>query len=92
VVDRLLRAVRQAADAGLGVLLVEQHVRKVLGFADRGYVLRRGRVVLQGAAAELKALLQEIESTYLSAGGAPEAARTSTNSVGRAVAAFPKLK
>jgi ABC-type lipopolysaccharide export system ATPase subunit len=74
VVDRLLPAVRQAADAGLGVLLVEQHVRKVLGFADRGYVLRRGRVVLQGAAAELKALLQEIESTYLSAGGAPEAA------------------
>jgi ABC-type branched-subunit amino acid transport system ATPase component len=72
VVDRMLRAVRQAADAGLGVLLVEQHVRKVLGFADR--VLRRGRVVLQGATAELKASLQEIESTYLSAGGPPEAA------------------
>jgi hypothetical protein len=30
--------------------------------------------VLQGAAAELKALLQEIESIYLSAGGSPEAA------------------
>jgi ABC-type branched-subunit amino acid transport system ATPase component len=30
--------------------------------------------LLQGAAAELKALLQEIESIYLSAGGPPEAA------------------
>jgi branched-chain amino acid transport system ATP-binding protein len=73
-VDRLLRAVRQAADAGLGVLLVEQHVRKVLGFADRGYVIRRGRVVIQGAAADLKARLHEIESTYLSAGGPAEGA------------------
>jgi ABC-type branched-subunit amino acid transport system ATPase component len=45
-----------------------------MGFADRGYTLRRGHVVLQGAAAELKALLQEIESTYPSAGGPPEAA------------------
>jgi branched-chain amino acid transport system ATP-binding protein len=75
VVDRLLQAVRRASDAGLGVLLlVKQHVRKVRGFADCGYELRRGRVVLQGAAAELKALLQEIESIYLSAGGPPKAA------------------
>ena len=66
VVDRLLRAVREAADRGVGVLLVEQHVRKVLGFADRGYVMRRGRIVLGGTAAELGARLAEIESSYLS--------------------------
>jgi branched-chain amino acid transport system ATP-binding protein len=73
VVDRLLRAVRRDADAGLGVLLVEQHVREVLGFADRGYVLRRGRGAA-GRRRRAQALLQEIESTYLSAGGPPEAA------------------
>ena len=49
-------------------------MRKVLGFADRGYVIRRGRVVIQGAAADLKARLHEIESTYLSAGGPAEEA------------------
>jgi ABC-type branched-subunit amino acid transport system ATPase component len=48
VVDRLLQAVRRASDAGLGVLLVKQHVRKVRGFADCGYEPRRGRVVLRG--------------------------------------------
>jgi len=74
VVDRLLQAVRQASDAGLGVLLVKQHVRKVRGFAGCGHEPRRGRVVLQGAAAEPRALLEEIESIYLSAGGPPEAA------------------
>jgi ABC-type branched-subunit amino acid transport system ATPase component len=73
VVDRLLRAVRDAADLGLGVLLVEQHVRKVLGYADRGYVIRRGRVSLQGSAAELRSRLGEIEMTYLASGGSGEA-------------------
>lgn len=65
VVDRLLRAVREAADHGLGALLVEQHVRKVLDIADRVYVLRRGRIVMTGTPKELRANLDEIESSYL---------------------------
>ncbi|MER5428056.1 ATP-binding cassette domain-containing protein [Streptomyces sp. NPDC002588] len=65
VVDRLLRAVREAADRGLGALLVEQHVRKVLDIADRVYVLRRGRVALSGTPKELRGQLDAIESSYL---------------------------
>lgn len=65
VVDRLLRAVREAADQGLGALLVEQHVRKVLDIADRVYVLRRGRVVMTGTPKELRGDLDAIESSYL---------------------------
>jgi branched-chain amino acid transport system ATP-binding protein len=38
---------------GMSVLLVEQNVRQALALADRGYVLENGRIVLQGAGAEL---------------------------------------
>lgn len=44
VVSRLLRALREQADAGTAVLLIEQHVHTALEYADRGYFLRRGRV------------------------------------------------
>jgi len=68
VVDRLLEAVRAAADGGVGVLLVEQHVSKVLGIADRVLVMSRGTVDMQGSAAELRARLAEVESSYLADG------------------------
>ena len=67
VVKRLLEAVRAAADKqGTAVLLVEQHVRKALVYADRVYVMRRGRIELSGTAAEMRARIDEIEDKYLS--------------------------
>ncbi|MDH4365187.1 MAG: ATP-binding cassette domain-containing protein, partial [Acidimicrobiia bacterium] len=69
VVKRLLEAVRAAADAqGTAVLLVEQHVRKALVYADRAYVMRRGRIELAGTAAEMRSRIAEIEEQYLSGG------------------------
>jgi branched-chain amino acid transport system ATP-binding protein len=55
VVERLLAAVRAAADQGVAVILVEQHVRQALAIADRVHVLRRGRVVLSGDASDFRA-------------------------------------
>jgi branched-chain amino acid transport system ATP-binding protein len=67
VVQRLLTAVRAAADQdGCGVLLVEQHVRKALEYADRVYVLARGRLQLAVPVAEARARITDIEQTYLS--------------------------
>jgi branched-chain amino acid transport system ATP-binding protein len=66
IVDRLLAAVREAADRGVAVLLIEQHAVQALAIADRGYVLRRGRVVMSGTAAELRDGFDEIRSSYLS--------------------------
>jgi branched-chain amino acid transport system ATP-binding protein len=66
IVTRLLDSVRAAADRGLAVLLVEQHVRQAIAMADRGYVLSRGRIVLEGTCNELSRQITEIESTYLS--------------------------
>lgn len=66
IVQRLLRAVRQAADQdGVGVLLVEQHTSQVLRIADRAYVMRRGEVVLSGAAADIRARVSDLEDTYI---------------------------
>jgi branched-chain amino acid transport system ATP-binding protein len=67
LVERLLEGVRAAAAGGVGVLLVEQHVSQALAVADRAYVLRRGRVALEGTSAELGERLEEIERVYLAA-------------------------
>lgn len=69
VVRRLLGAVRTASkERGVGVLLVEQHVRQALDVADRVYVMRRGRIVLSGSADAIGAQLADIEAAYLTAG------------------------
>jgi branched-chain amino acid transport system ATP-binding protein len=66
VVQRLLAAVRQAADTqGVGVLLIEQHVKQALRYADRVYVLRRGQVVFRADADKAKDQLSELEGAYL---------------------------
>ncbi|HEY6790503.1 MAG TPA: ABC transporter ATP-binding protein [Trebonia sp.] len=76
ILDRLLQLARKAADQGVAVLIVEQQARKALQFCDRGYVLARGRVVLEGTASELRDRLPEIEATYLAASSAPSSPPT----------------
>ena len=67
IVANLLSAVRNAAaERGVGVLLVEQHVRQALKIADRVYLMERGRIVLHGTSAEVVGQLDKIEATYLS--------------------------
>lgn len=66
IVKRLLKAVRDAADSGMGVLLVEQHVSQALEVADRAYLMRRGIIELAGDSADLKARQAEIQDVYLS--------------------------
>jgi branched-chain amino acid transport system ATP-binding protein len=67
IVDRLLAAVRAAADdRGVGVLIVEQHVRKAFSIADRVYVMERGAIVMSGTAEEARGQLDAIEAAYLS--------------------------
>ena len=72
VVNRLLAGIRNAADEGVGILLVEQHVRQALRVADRVYVMDRGTITLSGPAAEIAGQLDHIESTYLSSANSPD--------------------
>jgi branched-chain amino acid transport system ATP-binding protein len=66
VVDRLLQAVRRAADEdGTGVVMVEQHAHKALKVADRAIVMRRGRVVMDLTGEEARRRIDEVEQAYL---------------------------
>jgi branched-chain amino acid transport system ATP-binding protein len=69
IVRRLLQALRTAADGGIGVLLVEQHVDQALKQADRVYVMERGLVILKGPKSEVADRVHEIEASYLGAAG-----------------------
>jgi branched-chain amino acid transport system ATP-binding protein len=59
---RRVSAIRR--ELGITVLIVEQNAAVALAIADYGYVLENGRVVLEGAAAELRGR-REIQQSYL---------------------------
>jgi branched-chain amino acid transport system ATP-binding protein len=55
LVQEIFGYIRDLKDeVGLTVLVVEQNARRALEVADHGYILERGRIVLEGTAAELK--------------------------------------
>ena len=53
LVSQVLDTMRTLAASGLAILLVEQNVRAAMAVVDRLVLLERGRVVLQGPAAEV---------------------------------------
>ena len=66
IVQQLLTTVRQLADEGLAVLLVEQFAALALAIGDTAYVMSRGRLVFQGSCADLKSNPGVLEQAYLS--------------------------
>jgi branched-chain amino acid transport system ATP-binding protein len=64
LVRRLFENICQINQRGCAILLVEQHVQQALSIADRGYVLERGIVVMEG---EGKDLLKDerLKESYL---------------------------
>ncbi|HMC14116.1 MAG TPA: ABC transporter ATP-binding protein [Albitalea sp.] len=53
LVSQVLETMRTLASSGLAILLVEQNVRAALEVVDRLVLLERGRVVLEGPAAQV---------------------------------------
>jgi branched-chain amino acid transport system ATP-binding protein len=52
-VTQVFETIRHINAQGVSILIVEQNLRQALEFADYGYVLQTGRIVLQGSGAEL---------------------------------------
>jgi branched-chain amino acid transport system ATP-binding protein len=66
VVDRLLQAVRRAADEqGTAVIMVEQHAHKALRYTDHAIVIRRGRVGLDLTGEDARKRIADVEHAYL---------------------------
>ncbi len=53
IVKDILRAVREIADSGVTVLIVEQNAAQTMKIADYAYVLEVGKVNMEGKASEL---------------------------------------
>ena len=53
IVQKMFDNVREIAESGVTVLLVEQHINRALELADRAYVLEEGSIALSGPADEM---------------------------------------
>ena len=52
-VGEVFKIIEKVSAAGTTVLLVEQNAKKALSIANRGYVLETGKIIKEGAAADL---------------------------------------
>jgi branched-chain amino acid transport system ATP-binding protein len=64
VIKDVYEKLAHLSKSGLTILLVEQNAAMALKYADRGYVLETGRIVLQGSAKELLGD-NEVKRAYL---------------------------
>ncbi|HMC40678.1 MAG TPA: ABC transporter ATP-binding protein [Acidimicrobiales bacterium] len=67
ITAELFQRIRQSAQEGTSMLIVEQYVDAALELADYGYVLEKGRIVDMGEPADLRASAALAEA-YLGAG------------------------
>jgi branched-chain amino acid transport system ATP-binding protein len=68
VVEALFTLLAEIRNRGVSILLVEQFAERGLALSDRAYVIRKGRVVFDGAAAELRGQQARLHSLYLGEG------------------------
>ena len=64
IVDDILKVVKELAETGVSVMLVEQDITKALSVADRGYVIENGCITLEGTAGEL-VTNEHVKKAYL---------------------------
>ena len=64
IVDEIYRKIMEVREKGVTILLVEQNALKALQIADRGYVYRVGKIVLEGTGNELLDN-EDVKKTFL---------------------------
>ena len=64
IIDEVFQLLGSLKSAGMTLLIVEQNTRVALDVADYGYVMENGRIVLEGAASDLKSN-EDVREFYL---------------------------
>jgi len=64
LVKAIFKQIKEIANSGVTVLLVEQNAKAALKLADRGYVLDVGKIALSGTSQELLAS-EKVQEAYL---------------------------
>ena len=67
IMQQIFASLAELKSSGVTMLLVEQNMSMALDLADRAYVLRTGKVSLEGDARELKTNYEEVAAAYLGA-------------------------
>ena len=67
LVAEVFEKIRELKQAGMTIILAEQNVRQALQVADRAYVMRTGRVVMEGPARTVSES-DEVRKAYLGEG------------------------
>jgi branched-chain amino acid transport system ATP-binding protein len=65
IVNRLIPTIREIAESGIGVLLIEQFVTVALGLANRAHIMEGGRLQYSGHAKELRENPELLHTAYL---------------------------
>ena len=65
VVNRLLPTIRELAEAGIGVLLIEQFATIALALANRAHIMEGGKLQYSGTAEELRTNPDLLRNAYL---------------------------
>jgi branched-chain amino acid transport system ATP-binding protein len=65
IVNRLIPTIREIAESGIGVLLIEQFVTVALGLANRAHIMEGGRIQFSGLAKELREKPELLHTAYL---------------------------
>ncbi|HTU88268.1 MAG TPA: ABC transporter ATP-binding protein [Solirubrobacteraceae bacterium] len=89
VVNRLIPTIRDVAQSGIGVLLIEQFATVALGLATRAYVMEGGRLQFSGSASQLRDDPSLLHSAYLLRGRSNGADHSAVPSASAGASAGP---
>jgi branched-chain amino acid transport system ATP-binding protein len=82
IVNRLIPAIRSAAESGIGVLLIEQFATVALGLANRAHIMESGQLRYSGLASQLRDNPELLRSAYLLRGSPQGPPPTSSGPAG----------